>query len=148
LLRLAFCAGLVGLVFLGMNIVRPDVLEEMGLDFWEWPHLQQCYNAELDRDHNLDEGLEHSMNRYRAKNEICRNLIAGRISLKEAGQRFSELPAPPPHMWEGIQGNYASRDKHECMCRHVMEWACEMLGDQPGVAEALRCRLEAEFWAK
>jgi hypothetical protein len=147
LLRLAFCASLVGLVFVGANSVRPDVLEEMGLDFWEWPHWQQCYNVQVDRDRELAQGLEQSKNRYQAKNQICRDLIAGRLSLADAARRFEELPDAPARLWERIQASFGCADKHESLCRHVIDWACELMAEQAGEAQALRRRLEGELRA-
>ena len=144
LLRLAVCASLLGLFALGAAALHPAVLAELGLDFWEWPGLQQALDGELQRGEELSQRVRVAEARNLAKDRIARELIAGRIGLAAAVARFGELPDPPEGMWQRLQSEFAA-GKVESLSRHVISWSCELLASQPVRAGALRRRLDGEL---
>jgi hypothetical protein len=145
LLRLAFCASFLGLCFVGAFILRPVVLEELGLDFWELPHWQQTIDGELERAEGLSQSLDNSLRRHRAKDQICRDLVAGKLTLAAAVRQFGDLPDPPSYFREHMRMGYGGASAAETMGLHVIDWACGSLGNQPEKAGALRRRLEEEL---
>jgi hypothetical protein len=46
LLRLAGCAALLALLLLGGYALRPDLLVDLGLDWWNWPNQLRQADAE------------------------------------------------------------------------------------------------------
>jgi hypothetical protein len=147
LLRLAACAGFLGLCFVGTHVLFPHVPAAINLDFAEWIRCQRAFDSEAARGEELAQRRRHSVERMRAKERISLDLIAGRLSLAESTRLFSELPYAPAPLWQQLQADYAGASKEECMCRHVIDWACYALKDQPDREGALRRRLEAELRA-
>ena len=147
LLRLAACAGCLGLFFVCALTFCPAVLEESGLDFTEWVRCRQFIDRALAHSDELDDLRDQSIQRVHAKNQIASDLIAGRIGVVEAATRFGDLPCPPPRMWEMLRDLHGGNSDQECMCRHLISWTCQLLDDDPARSEALRARLEAEMRA-
>jgi hypothetical protein len=147
LFRLAGCAGFLGLCFAGTYALFPGLPARVGLDFAEWARCQRAIASETDRAEELSRRQLRSRERMRDKDRIALDLIAGRLSLAEAARRFAELPDAPAWLWVQLRVDYAGASKEEGMCRHLIDWACELLWDRPGQAEALRRRLGAELRA-
>jgi hypothetical protein len=145
LLRLAGCASFVGLCFAGAYALFPDAPARGGLDLAECFRCQRAFDSETARCEELERLQRLSRDRMRAKDQIALELIADRLSLTEAARRFEELPDAPAWLWFQLRADYAGVGKEECMCRHVIDWARELLRDHPGRAEALRQRLEEEL---
>jgi hypothetical protein len=145
LLRLSACAALVAGVFTGAWIARPVALRNLGLAVWELPDWQHRLDDQNERDRELDRRWQVANGRERRKNEICQELIAGRLSLREAATLFLGIPDPPEHLWEDLRFNYKQGTDDERLCRHVIEWACDLMSaEETGTAE-LRQRWEAEL---
>jgi hypothetical protein len=84
--------------------------------------------------------------RMEGKNQVTRDLIAGRITLPEAAARFkvlNETPADCPFNYENkAEGN----SEGERLCRQVINWAVtEVAQTSEAQAQALSQRLEAEL---
>jgi len=146
-LRLACCASILGLFFVGIYFVCPALLDDAGLDFSEWARCQQIFDSESERGEELSQRHGQSVKRLMAKDEIARDLIACKLSLAEAVKRFDDLPSPPARMHELIRLQFGGASDEESMSRHVIEWACQLLGDQPDKVAAQRARLENEMRA-
>jgi hypothetical protein len=143
LLRLASCASFLGLFFVGVYAFYPVVLEDAGLDFAEWIRCRRTFDNETERGEELSQQRLFAIERHLAKNQIARDLIAGKLSLAEAADRFGELPHPPRRMWELLRLYHGAGNDEEIMRRHVLDWTCTLLEDEP--ARALRARLENEL---
>jgi hypothetical protein len=144
LLRVSACAALVALFFAGAWALRPVVLTDLGLDVWDWPRWQHTFDAQSEREGELARRWQISARREQMKNEICRELIAGRLTLRQAARRFAEMPDPPERLWDELRQNYPGGDDEERMCRHVIDWASDLRPREPSRAEALR-RLQEEL---
>jgi hypothetical protein len=145
LLRLAGCAAFLALLLIGGCVLRPDVFVDLGLDWWNWPNELRHADAEAERTKELADRRQ-TVDWYKdTKDRICRELIAGRLTLAEATRQFMELPGTTEFMWREIRTDFPGATAEESMSRHVIRWACNLLGQEPARAEALRRRLLAEL---
>jgi hypothetical protein len=145
LLRFSACAALVAGLLAGAWALRPAVLTDLGLDVWEWPRWQHTLDSQSEREGELGRRWQISARREQLKNEICRELIEGRLTLRQAARRFAELPDPPERLWEDLRQNYPEGGDEERMCRHVIDWASDLPPRVPSRAEELRRRLREEL---
>jgi hypothetical protein len=145
LLRLAGCASLLGLFFLGAFAFLPVFEDEAGFNPGEWLRYRQIFESETERGEELEQQNGRAIERHHAKNAIARELIAGRLSLAEAVRRFDDLPFPPANMRDLLRRCYGGASDAESMTRHVIEWTCQLLDREPDREAALRARLEAEL---
>src|SRR5262249_36395614 len=83
-----------------------------------------------------------------ATEQICHDLIAGRLTLIQAAHRVKELPNTPPLFWVVLEEQGKGRTDDERLCWHLIDRACLALGGDSGEAVALRQRLEAELQAR
>jgi hypothetical protein len=147
LLRLSACAALVAGCFAATWGTRPAVLRGLGLDLWEWPRWQNNLDAEHEREGELTRRWQISERREWMKTRICRDVIDGRLTVREAARRFAEMPDPPERLWEDLRLNFPEGTDEERMCRHVIEWAGDLPPKEPSRAEELRRRLREELRA-
>jgi len=98
------------------------------------------------------EALDQRLARIRfwnmATEQICHDLIAGRLTLIQAARRVKELPNTPPLFWVVLEEQEKGQTDDERLCWHLIDRACLALGGDSGEAAALRQRLEAELQAK
>jgi hypothetical protein len=145
LLRLAGCAAFAGLLITGGCALSPDLFVDLGLDWWNWPKELREADAESERANELAGRRQTLDSQKQRKDQICRALIDGRLTLAEATRQFMELPGTTEAMWQGIRSHFAGATPEESMSRRVILWACGLLGQEPERAEALRRRLLAEL---
>jgi hypothetical protein len=146
-LRLAACAAVVGLALVGICWLWPALFQADGLNPAETPAWLHLYFGEVERGRELRTRLKAVGRRLDAQARICDELIAGRISLTEAARRVGDLPDPPDHFQELLRTHFAGATDEERLAHCVLQWACEVLVDQPERAQALRRRWEAELAA-
>jgi hypothetical protein len=147
LLRLAACAGCLGLFLVAALTFCPTLMEESGLDITEWVRCRQFIDRALARSDELEYLRDQSIQRVLAKNQIARDVIAGRMGVVEAAARVRAMPCPPPRMWEMLRIVHGGASDEETMCRHMVCWTCQLVDDDPARTEALRTRLETEMQA-
>lgn len=86
-----------------------------------------------------------TLHRFDARKRIARELLAGRLTLLEAAERFRDLAeANPEFSWEGFRSRFPGASDDERHARHVI-YAVGMEGDDPGRARVVVARLEAEL---
>ena len=147
LLRLSACAAAVAVFFLGAWACQPALLRDFGLDVWEWPAWQHSLDAERQRQAELVRRWQAAARREQMKNQICRELIEGRLTLREAARRFRELPDLSHRLWDDLRVDFPDgTTDEERLCRHVLKWACDLTAGDDGALE-LRRRLDAELRA-
>jgi hypothetical protein len=145
LLRLAGCAAFLALLFIGGCALAPDLLGNLGLDWWHWPQELRQADAEDDRARELADRRQTLDGQKHRKDQICRELIAGRLTLAEATRQVMELPGLTEFMRREIRTDFPGATEEESMSRHVIMWACDLLAQEPARAETLRRRLLAEL---
>jgi hypothetical protein len=144
--RLTCCAALVGLPVLVVCAVRPALLAEFGLDPSAWAVLVGNFDYQMERQQHLKRRLESVNTAIRLKRELCRELIAGRVTLAHTARRFCELAdRPEAEFLELIRREFPAETDEETMGRHVISWLCNQLDDDPIEQDAVRRRLEAEL---
>ena len=82
--------------------------------------------------------------RLRSKDRIIRELIAGRLSVNDAGRQYAALPAAPPGFLEHVRKSEQGTSDHERLCRHLIDYACDYLEDGRA-RQALHHRLMQEL---
>jgi hypothetical protein len=145
LLRLAGCAAFLALLLIGGCALRPNLLMDIGLDWWNWPKELRQADAEAERTDELAGHRQTLDAQKHRKDQICRELIAGRLTLAEATRQFMELPGMTEFMWRELRNSFPGATEEESMSRRVILWACDLLEQEPARAEALRRRLLAEL---
>jgi hypothetical protein len=144
--RLVCCAALVSLPLLVAGAVRPTLLEEFGIDPSGWATSLGNFGYELERQEQLKRQLHEIQTAMQLKSELCRDLIAGRVSLAQTTRRFCELAGRPREEFlELIRREFPGETEEETLCRHVIAWVCNRLDDDPVKQDAVRRRLEAEM---
>jgi hypothetical protein len=146
-LRLSACAAALATFFVGLWAARPVLLHDLGLDLWTWPALQQNLDSELERRQELARRWQVALRRDEFKNQICGELIAGRITLREAVRRFEELPEPSERLQDDLRFRFPQGTDEERLWRHVLEWADDLAADHPGRDAAALRRLREEYRA-
>jgi hypothetical protein len=144
-LRLATALALLGLTFVGAWILCPAVLADTGLDLWEWPEWQGALSAESERGERLDQDFEDMFSRRKARAWVGGELIAGRLTLPDATRRFFDLTAELEKVQNYAKVNFGGSTDGEARARYVIEFACELLRDEPARAQEVRQRLLAEL---
>jgi hypothetical protein len=145
--RLTVSTLLAGCLLRGVAYVQPDWLADLELDFWRLPEYQQALERERQRADSLQALYQGVLDRSEAKRAVGLELVAGRITLAEATERFRELYAESPGMLDSIYVNAKGRTKAEQLCRHTISWVKSTLHDKPREARELGRRLEAQLEA-
>jgi hypothetical protein len=143
-LRLPVSVAVFGLIAAGVYSFRPDVLAPAWHPL-EHRNVLAMYAKESERDEQLRERLSATRRRLSAQQQICRELIEGRLALGEAAWRVSVLPAPPAHFWELLRSYYPGESDEECLCRSVLKWAQVELQGEPAQAESFSRRWQTEL---
>jgi hypothetical protein len=146
-LRFSACTAVVAVFLTVAGATRPVLLRDLGLNIWEWPGWQRNLDSQVERKQELMRRWQVSERRDQMKSAICRDLLAGRLTLREAARRFEELPEPSDHLQEDLRFQFPQGTDEERMCLHVLLWAGDLTGppSADGV-EPLR-RLREEFQA-
>src|SRR5687767_1238703 len=99
-LSLAVASGLLAAVLMVMSSGQ---LADLGLDFWNLPQWQRDLEESVRRREDLTRQEERLLNRLAAKQAVIENLIAGRLSLKEATAHFRALNEADPTSLEAMR---------------------------------------------
>jgi hypothetical protein len=80
------------------------------------------------------------------KQRLAGEVIAGRLSLREAAARFRGLDGQPPAACgEGLRATFPGASDDECRCRAVLSYVRVETSLRPGADPAVADRLEAEL---
>jgi hypothetical protein len=138
-LRLSFFAvAIAGLLALGGGALAHGIGQ---VDTWG---LARFLLREVRRSEALDAREEASRRYSQAKHAVTDEVIAGRLSLAEAAERFAQLG----ELLDGNDtdiGKYIQPDGEQALCRNVILWVSVTLGRGSGEQKAVLARLEAEY---
>jgi hypothetical protein len=99
----------------------------------------------LDED-PVDRELQRSQERILAKHAVVGDLLARRLTLRQAAARFGELDASMPESLQAVWRKYCpGNTDEERYCWTVLRYVAWEVHDDPVRAQALRRRLEAEL---
>jgi hypothetical protein len=132
--------GAAGLVYFG-----PDTGSRRDSDR-NSPTIAQCLR---DRQSATNEELERrrqiGLQRLAVKERAVQNLLAGRLTLRQAAAQFRDAETALPVTWVPPVGA-PGPGEDERLCRTVMAWArCRMARYPPAEAAAVAARLDAEL---
>ncbi len=133
----AFALVLVVLAF------HPTWARAVGADVWNVPALQNQLHAEANEDERLGEEAELVHTRIMIKEGIVTNMLAGRITLAEATERFTVLNASRPRYLDAIRKEYPGATDEEKMARNVIGYALPRV--PANERDTVACRMEAEL---
>jgi hypothetical protein len=122
---------------------HPTWASSLGVDVWNVPALKAEIRANAERDRQLNELNESTLQRIEVKETIIAALLARQISLAEATDRFTAINASQPACMELIRQQYAGKTDQEKLARNVMAFV--QLRVSPAEWPAVRRRLEAEL---
>jgi len=98
------------------------------------------------RSEDLDSRLAVAHRLRLAKRELAAEVMAGRLTLREAAGRCHSLDLQTPNFnWEAFLRNNPGQSEGECYCWQVIRYVEELLGDRPSEAAEVCARLEAEL---
>jgi hypothetical protein len=98
--------------------------------------VHQALQAEMDRTHE----------RIAAKHRVVRELLAERLTLRQAAARFQELDAAIPEKHRAHwRANCPGATDEERYCWTVLRFVGTQVQNRPALAYAVRQRLEAEL---
>ena len=101
---------------------------------------------EQHRDDSLEGRLADAFRRSERRQALARELLAGRLTLREAAARSRALAeADPDFRWYVFRQTYAGASDAERHCRHMIAAVAEALRDRPAEAAEVVARLEAEL---
>jgi hypothetical protein len=111
----------------------------------EWVPLGQLLEAQRRTD-ELDEQLAIAVRHLALRKEVSKELIAQRLTLREAATRFQALAREnASYNWVEFRRDHPGRTEEERFCRHVIGWVEMTLKRQPGETAKVVARLEAEL---
>src|SRR5262249_33796987 len=94
----------------------------------------------------LEDQLADAVRRSEATEAAVKEVIAGRLTLREAAARFRALAKEnPDFQWETFRRTYPGASDEERHCRQVIDAAQKALGYEPDEAAEVVTRLEAEL---
>jgi hypothetical protein len=144
-LRWSGIAAVGALCFIGLSAVHDAVLGEILPDPGEWTRILKQLDTETNRDQELTEEMKAVLQRGRLRRQISRDLIDGRLTLREAARRLAGLPELPGRLEETERKHHPAADDEAGLSREAIEWACNLLSDEPDREHALRQKLEKEL---
>jgi hypothetical protein len=123
-------------------VIRPVLEDYLESRRWQLVLEQSRRDAE-----EMDKRAQGIRERKWAQDEICRDLIAGRITLAQAGRRLRELPNQPDGFVENLRRSEEGATDDERLCNHIIDRTCDLLRTEPARAEAVRQKLKGELSA-
>jgi hypothetical protein len=145
LLRVAVCGVVLGLVVALVGCVLVPWLGGPALFAVDGPALCRLLWMEHVRGDALetrDEALRHCL---AGKVEVTEEVIAGRLSLAEAIDRFRRLHALLDDGQDEVLGSTSPAGDDEEVARNVIRWVSHALNDQPSRRVEVVARLEKEM---
>jgi hypothetical protein len=143
-LRLILCTVYLHSLVMTLNHIHPGWFEEL---VREVGRLADSRRERLD----LQDRLEAINLSRQIKREVAMELVAHRLSLREAAARFQELNTltGDARWWEIYRQRYPGQSDEERHCKEVILYVEAMVSDElPEQAAAVTSRLEAELQAQ
>jgi hypothetical protein len=127
----------------GLLAVNPTWAQSLGLDVWNVPALNAELRESAGTDRQLTDQSDGVRRRIAVKDAIIADLLAERITLAEATERFGELNAGHPEYLMTIRATYPGETDREKFARNVIAFA--RMRASPDQVEAVTARLEYEL---
>ena len=136
----------VVIVLVGTTVARPAWAMSAGLDVWNMPALREQVAASVERDRELEAEDCQVFRHIEVKEQLVRELIAGRIALADATMQFSLLDQDYPEYMIVIRQVHPGATDFEKMARNVLVYAVSRLENEPALRRiVVLARLDAEL---
>jgi hypothetical protein len=111
-----------------------------------WPESCRSLAGVWREGDRIDEALRLIVRREEAKKGVVRDLLAGRLTLRQAAALFRDLDrGPPAFNWEEFRRAYPCDTDEERHCREVIDCVRGVLPANSPESEAIARRFEAEL---
>jgi hypothetical protein len=112
----------------------------------EWPGARRELEEAERRSAELTEQAQGGVARLWAKERVAEEVIAGRLTLRQAAARYRHLArAHPGFFWKQYREAYPGPTDWERHCQEVLALVRHRLRDRPDQARAVLDRLGAEW---
>jgi hypothetical protein len=144
--RLLSTLGLLSACLMGLAHVQPRWYRSLGLDWEQLAEARRVLREERERSLGMDRKSEVIRRRIAAKERITDQLLAGRLTLLQAGALFRRLnEGPGGRQAVGLLA-WPGESDGEKVCRQVIGWLHSRLQQSsPSQADEARRRLEGEL---
>ena len=107
--------------------------------------MQNLLEAELNREKQLEDQLDFARHRLAIETWVVDEVIAERMTLREAAAHFRALNASEPRHLERMRATYPGQSAEESICRNVLAHVRGALYKQPSRQVVVLARLEGEL---
>jgi hypothetical protein len=135
----------VGTLAAGCTALQPAFLADLGLDFWSLPELWGRLHDEEVRLAELTRTQQCVCSRHAVKDEATQDLIAGRLTLAEAVERFEQASGESlPLARRQLRLLHPDAPEGELLHQHVIDYVLAALENEPQRSFAVVARLQQE----
>jgi len=144
--RFFLCLGFgIGLL-VAVDWLAPERLARFGLDSSSLIELFSAQRREEQRHEALAARDRYYLDNLEGKQEVVRELLERRLTLRQAAARFQTLNAAcADYDWEGFRAAFEGRDDEEQHCRQVLSFARMQMGPVSGPGNELIEELDLEL---
>jgi len=121
----------------GLTYAYPEWPGDAGLDLWNLPTLRSEIELRQRQHDDLEAKLQATGRRMATKNEIVRDLIDGRLTLREAIVGFRAANADNPRFVPVMRFRFPDASEDELQARNVVDTAAGLLEHDPRRAVVL-----------
>ena len=133
---------LFGLAVIGALSVHPTWARSIGADVWNVPGLREEMRGAQNERAVMDAEDEEIQHRITVKDAIANDLLASRITLAEAVERFAEMHSTGSKYMAAIRDQYPGATDHEKITHHTIRYT--VFHAAPAEQAAIAERLHAE----
>jgi len=115
---------------------------------WWTSSEEEIPDQEVRRRESLEVWRAELFSTWKVKDQIARDLIARRLTFREAVARFRKVDGKkldPEIYARSLRLSFPGASKEEQLCRKLIRHALELVGNKPEEEAALRERLETEL---
>jgi hypothetical protein len=127
----------------GVLVAHPTLAQSIGADVWNMPALKEQVRAADAEDDRLSVEGDDVLRRIAIKDTIITDLLAGRTTLSDATDRFTELNEGRPRYLAALREAYPGATDQEKFARNVISFAISRVA--PEERAAVSSRLETEL---
>jgi hypothetical protein len=141
ILRFTVCTVALGVLGLGLDLLHPSGLPGLASELGSLPRLRMTLRQELEKQQQLDDENSKILGRIAIKRQIATEVVAGRVSLWQAAERFAQM----------VDNKPGQTPAKCCICpdekyfRAVMAYARAEFSGRPEVVAVVKSRLENEL---
>src|SRR5262245_61415189 len=122
IVRWCLVVGLFLVGAAGIGYAHPEWTADLSADFSELSRWNQQLEACCRQAADLESQREATLRRIELKTDVAEDLIAGRLTLRQAATRFKELNADLPQFPSQSRLQYPDGSDDERHCRNLIDY--------------------------